>query len=246
MRKSSFTSRISTLIKAGVAVIALAASAAPAMAAEEAPEAESSITVSGSVTAVSDYRFRGVSLSDEDFALQPTITVSHDSGFYAGLWGSNLGKSLKPVYGDIEIDLYAGWTKEVASGLTVDAALVYYYYPDGTGASDYFEPYFSLAQTFGPVTAKAGINWAPSQSATGNNNFTYLYGQLGVAIPNTPITLTGRLGTQDLGPASYTEWAIGATATFKAFTLGLQYTDTDLGGLPNVDPGIVASISFAF
>jgi len=241
MRKS-----ILQLAAMSVAMSAMAISA-PAFAQDEAAEeASGPITLTGGIAVVSDYRFRGVSLSDEDFALQPTITVSHDSGFYAGLWGSNLGKSLKPVYGDIEIDLYAGWTKEVASGLTVDAALVYYYYPDGTGASDYFEPYFSLAQTFGPVTAKAGINWAPSQSATGNNNFTYLYGQLGVAIPNTPITLTGRLGTQDLGPASYTEWAIGATATFKAFTLGLQYTDTDLGGLPNVDPGIVASISFAF
>ncbi len=246
MRKSILTPKFSTLFKAGVAGIALAMSAAPAMAEEEAPEAEGPITISGSITAVSDYRFRGASLSDEKIAIQPTITVSHDSGFYVGLWGSNLGKSLKPVYGDIEVDFYAGWTKEISSGLTVDAAAVYYYYPDGTGASDYFEPYFSLAQTFGPVTAKAGINWAPSQNATGNNNFTYLYGQLGVAVPNTPITLTGRLGTQDLGPASYTEWAIGASATFKAFTLGLQYVDTDLGNLPNVDAGLVASISFAF
>lgn len=243
MRKSIF---MSNLLKSSVAGLAVFLSATPAMADEEPAKAESSITVTGSITAVSDYRFRGVSLSDEKIAVQPTITVSHDSGFYVGLWGSNLGKSLKPVYGDIEVDLYAGWTKEVAAGLTVDAAVVYYYYPDGTGASDYVEPYISVSKAFGPVTAKAGINWAPSQNATGNNNFTYIYGQLGVAVPGTPVTLTGRLGKQDLGPATYTEWAIGATATFKAFTLGLQYVDTDLGNLPNVDAGLVASISFAF
>jgi uncharacterized protein (TIGR02001 family) len=238
---------IKNLAKASTTALVLMLIATPAFAQDEAPaEEEKAITITGSITAVSDYRFRGISLSDEDFAIQPTITISHKSGLYAGLWGSNLGDSLDAVYGDVEVDLYAGWTGEVASGTTVDVAAVYYYYPDGTGASDYFEPYVSVSHAIGPVTAKAGVNWAPSQAATGNNNFTYYYGQLGFSIPKTPITLTARLGQQDLGPATYTEWAVGATATWKSLTFGLQYVDTDLGNFPNVDAGILASLSFAF
>lgn len=224
------------------AALALAAAATPAFAAEGGEESDWSIT--GSVTAVSDYRFRGISLSDEDPAIQPTINLNHSSGFYVGFWGSNLDDT--PVYGEIEIDLYAGFTKEVAPGTTIDTAVVYYYYPDGTGASDYFEPYFSLAHTFGPVTAKGGVHWAPSQDATGNQDFVYFYGQLSAAIPNTPVSITGRLGNQDLGPSSYTEWAVGVSAAFGPVTAGVQYVDTDLGDLPNVDAGIVFSLGFAF
>lgn len=50
----------------------------------------SAITVSGSATIVSDYRFRGVSQSDKDLAVQAGITVTHESGLYVGAWGSNL------------------------------------------------------------------------------------------------------------------------------------------------------------
>ena len=57
--------------------------AAPAFAQEE-----SDITVSGNVALVSEYRFRGVDLSDSDPAIQGGISVSHSSGLYVGTWGS--------------------------------------------------------------------------------------------------------------------------------------------------------------
>ena len=40
------------------------------------------LSLSGEIAVVSDYRFRGISLSDEEIALQPTLTLSHDSGLY--------------------------------------------------------------------------------------------------------------------------------------------------------------------
>ncbi len=243
MRTSSFKLSAAALCGAFLAV-----SATPAFAQDadkpEVVEESGPFSITGSITAVSDYRFRGVSLSGEDFAIQPSININHESGLYVGTWVSNLEDTA--TYGEAEIDLYAGFTKEIASGTTIDAAVVYYYYPDGSGDSDYFEPYVSIAQTFGPITAKGGINWAPSQNATGNQDFTYLYGQLSAAIPGTPVTLTGRLGNQDLGPASYTEWMIGASMTFGKITAGVQYVDTDLGNLPNVDAGFLASLSYAF
>ncbi len=76
------TSVRSLMAAAMLAGTALAAT--PALAQEE--EADSSISVSGNVGIVTDYRFRGVSLSGGDFALQGGIDVTHDSGFYVGTW----------------------------------------------------------------------------------------------------------------------------------------------------------------
>src|SRR5690554_4324388 len=49
-----------------------------------------SAEVSGSVTVVSDYLFRGVTQTNENPALQGGVTWNHDSGFYAGAWGSSI------------------------------------------------------------------------------------------------------------------------------------------------------------
>ena len=47
------------------------------------------LTFSGGVSLVSQYRFRGLALSDEKPALQGTINLNHKSGPYAGLWASS-------------------------------------------------------------------------------------------------------------------------------------------------------------
>ncbi len=54
--------------------------AAPAFAQDE-EEAASPISVSGNVAVTTDYRFRGVSLSGGDFALQGGIDLTSTSGF---------------------------------------------------------------------------------------------------------------------------------------------------------------------
>ena len=42
--------------------------------------------ITGTVTAVSDYDFRGITQTSQDPALQGSIDYAHDSGFYAGAW----------------------------------------------------------------------------------------------------------------------------------------------------------------
>src|SRR5262245_3829130 len=71
----------------GLSALALATFfATPAAAAELG----GGFSVNGGATVVSDYRFRGISQTDKDFALQGTISVSHKSGFYATVWGSSI------------------------------------------------------------------------------------------------------------------------------------------------------------
>ena len=235
----------------GLSALALLSLAAPAMA-QDAAEADppSDITVTGGVTLVSDYRFRGVSFSDEDFAIQGTFNVNHSSGLYAGVWGSSLEDS--PTFGHTELDIYAGYTREIASGTSIDVGLLYYYYPNGNaGPSDYFEPYASIKTTIGPATAKFGVAYAWDQSALAGDN-VYLFTDLGVGIPNTPVSLNAHLGYSDGSLAfggNYLDWSLGADlALGHGLTAGVKYVDTDLNnftGIPAADTLYDATVLFS-
>lgn len=218
------------------------ASTAPAMAQDEtAPAPE--ITINGSATVVSDYRFRGISQTDGNFAVQGGLTLSHASGFYASVWGSSVDDYVTAsAQSHQEIDLVAGWKKSW-DGVTFDIGALYYIYPKtrlpgDTSSSNFIEPYADVAYTFGPVTAKATVNYAPKQKALALNQIgpshdnVYIAGDLSASIPNTPLGLTAHLG-HTFGPSwlsignEYTDWGIGATATYKNLTIGIQYVDTD-------------------
>jgi len=215
------------------------AMAAPAMA-QDASETEpaSPITVTSAVTLTSDYRFRGLSQSNKKVAVQSTINVNHESGFYVGTWVSTIDDEVSlPGYGDVEVDLYGGYTKTLDNGVGFDVGALYYYYPDGAKglATDYFEPYASVMYSVGPVTAKVGANYAWSgQSGLADKDSLYLRGDLTVAIPNTPVSILGHIGRTDgqlgvLAPdGKYTDWSLGAEIVQKFVKLGVQYVDTDI------------------
>lgn len=212
--------------------------ATPALAQDEtAPPPE--FTVNGGATLVSDYRFRGISQTDKDFAVQGTVTVTHKSGLYATFWGSSIDDYVA-AGSDQELDFIVGYKKTIG-GTTIDGGLLYYVYPGSRDIiagydSDFFEPYLAISHTFGPVTAKGTVNYAPKQDALGigfgaeDNLYTSL--DLTAAIPSTPVTLSARVGhnwSKSFLSAGreYTDFGVGASVTWKALTLGVQYVDTD-------------------
>lgn len=240
----------------GLSAVAFALSASPALAQEEeAEESSSGITVSGNAAITSDYRFRGVSFSDGDIAVQGGIDVAHDSGFYIGTWASSIEDS--PTFGHTELDIYGGWSGEVASGVSVDVGLLYYIYPNGDGGaagpSDYFEPYASISGTLGPVEAKVGVAYAWDQSALGNSDNLYIYSDLSSGIPQTPITLNAHLGYTDGVLATSLDgdtfdWSVGADwAVTENLTASVSYVG--MGG-PKVndftDDTVVFTLGVSF
>ena len=81
--------------------------------------------VSATVTAVSDYDFRGISLTARDPALQASVDYANDNGFYAGIWASNA--AYEPGSGmDNEVDYYKGYGRGPEDGVQWNAFLVYY------------------------------------------------------------------------------------------------------------------------
>lgn len=213
-----------------------AVTATPAFADETDPPP--SITVSGSATIVSDYRFRGISQTDKRFAVQGSVTLTSKTGLYATVWGSSIDDYVFNG-ADAEIDLSAGYRKSFG-GATVDVGVLYYYYPGSGGiTSDFFEPYGSVTYSIGPVSAKASVAYAPKQAAlrvitgvTEKRDNLYIAGDLSSGIPGTPISLSAHVG-HNFGPSylsigrEYTDYSIGANYTRKNLTFGIQYVDTD-------------------
>jgi len=241
-------------MKKTIAFAALLLSSTPAFAQMEEPSGP--VTVSGSVALVSDYRFRGVSQSDKEMAVQGGLTVTHESGAYVGTWASNLAGWGTFGGSNMELDLFGGYAIPLG-GATLDVGLTWYMYPGGADTTDFAEPYVKLSGDVGPASLLLGVAYAPKQKALGKvyssglpdavynpgdkeDNF-YIWGDASTAIPNTPLTLKAHLGYSDgnsgLGPngtsiaptGKYLDWMLGADVAVGPVTLGISYVDTDIG-----------------
>lgn len=218
------------------------------------------ITVSGSVALVSDYRFRGVSQSDEELAVQGGITVSHESGLYVGTWASNLAGWGTFGGSNTELDLIGGFKTEISEGVSLDVGLTWYMYPGGSDKTDFAEPYVKVSGSLGPATLLVGVAYAPQQEALGRWSFTganaqdvlaggpyddegdkednlYLWVDASSALPGTPLTLKGHVGFSDgnrgLGPNGTSVAPVG------------KYTDWMLGADLAV-PGTPVTLGVAY
>lgn len=240
---------------AATLVFSCGLAAAPALADETDPPA--TVTVTGNVALVSDYRFRGISLSNGDPAVQGSVNVNHASGFYAGGWASSLEDT--PVYGSLELDLYGGWTGAVGDGLTADVGLVYYVYPNGSeGHANLFEPYASVTKTLGPATAKLGVAYAWKQDALGGGDNLYLYTDWGLGVPNTPVSLAAHLGYSDgaLSPKVLTgagggggwDYSLGASyAITSNLSASVSYVGVDGAAIDRLsNDAVVATVKVSF
>jgi uncharacterized protein (TIGR02001 family) len=213
-----------------------------------AGETSGPVSISFDLALFSDYRFRGVSLSDKDPAFQPSITLEHKAGLYVSAWGSNIARFADT---NIELDLTAGWSGAVG-GAELSAGVVGYLYPGGKGGN-YLETFGSLGTTLGPVEMKLGAAYAPSQKNIGDDNF-YVYGALSSGIPGTPVTINAQVGHEDGSLAGPTgkkwDWSLGAQYVLKKMTIGVSYVDSDVKRSLDTDKiaqsAVVASISFSF
>ncbi|MFL9839583.1 TorF family putative porin [Sphingomonas sp. ST-64] len=230
----------------------LAATATPAFAQDET-EAPDAFTITGSATVVSDYRFRGFSQTNEEATIQGGFTVAHESGLYVGTWGSGVGFA-----NGTEIDVFAGFAKEVTSGVTFDIGATLYLYP-GASDSSIIEPYVSVSGTVGPASVKAGLAWAPGgQDSLGDDSAVYVYTDAAIGVPSTPFKLKGHVGFAKsdsfLGglDGDVFDYSVGAEVSWKALTLGVAYVNTDaprLGGYKEAvgaDGAVLFTLGAAF
>jgi uncharacterized protein (TIGR02001 family) len=114
--------------------LALAALALSGAAFAQTKPPEPDYTLSYNIGAVTDYRYRGISQSARQPALQGGVDYANKNGFYLGAWGSTIkwikdssfpGASAK---GPVEVDIYGGYKGSFNDALSYDVGLLQYWY----------------------------------------------------------------------------------------------------------------------
>jgi len=141
-------------------------------------QAAPATTLTYNVGVVTDYRYRGITQSRNEAALQGGVDYAHKSGFYVGAWAStikwiadysynaNTGgtRTGTDITGNVELDLYGGYKFDLAKDVTMDVGYLRYQYQGnnlemtgGTARSIYGNANTNeiyTAITMGPITAK--------------------------------------------------------------------------------------------
>ena len=182
-------------------------------AAEE--EAKSSWAATANVGFVSDYYARGISQNWHKPAVQAGIDITHDSGFYVGMWGSNVSPNTFPD-ASVEVDVYGGYNGSIPAieGLGYSVGLIGYLYPGGSwkkyyiggvqqtpngGRWDTYEANVGLSYKW--ISAKASMtlgDWFGAEKKTGwdggTSGTTYLELNAAYPLPWWDLTLVGHVG----------------------------------------------------
>lgn len=102
-------------------------------------------SLSLTTTLASNYIADGVSTSDNGPALQIGLDYEHESGFYAGVWGSNVDSDEHGTP-NLELDYTIGFKHSLVSGLLDgDVGITHYswYHPDGDSDEWNYQEWFA-------------------------------------------------------------------------------------------------------
>ncbi|HEX2010314.1 MAG TPA: TorF family putative porin [Roseateles sp.] len=233
-------------------LLALCAGTALAQAAETTPEH----SITGNVGLFSDYRFRGISQTGRQPAVQGGFDGAHRSGAYAGVWASNVSGNSYNNGAGLELDLYGGYKLALSQDLTLDLGALAYIYPgarlnsapdvatsekydnlDLYAALSYgaFSAKLSLAATdyFGLNSTTAGHAYFSSLAARGASkgcSYLDLNYRFDLGHLSEGLALDAHLGhlsVRHYGELSYTDAKLGLVKTVGGFNLGAAVIATD-------------------
>jgi uncharacterized protein (TIGR02001 family) len=236
--------------------IALTASALPAI----AEEAEPVHSLTGNLGLVSDYRFRGISQTDREPAVQGGADYTYNpASIYVGTWLSNVDRS-GFFDSPFEWDVYGGWRPSFGD-FTLDVGAVYYMYPkdDTSGFDDQDTLEFKLGGTYDFGVAAANLTGYYSDDWFTSDESAWRI-EAGVSIPlPADFAIAAKFGHNDFdftlpsGADDYQDWSIGLTYSLGNATLGLTYTDTsgldeddDCAAPFQCDATVVGSVLLSF
>jgi uncharacterized protein (TIGR02001 family) len=250
MSKQLLTSMVSAAIVAGTM------SAPSAVLAGDSPH-----TFSANVAMTTDYRFRGISQNDEDFAIQGGFDYEHQSGFYAGVWGSNVDFQIQTVDdASAELDIYAGFGGDISdTGIGYDVGILRYEYPNADSSLNYefTEVYGSLSYSWTEALSTTLSLADTSDYFGGSDDATYWNIAADYDLGND-WTVGGSVGGQDVddnatwGTPDWNDYKLYVGKSFKGFDFELAYVDTDLsnrecfGGSDWCDDTAVFTVSKSF
>jgi uncharacterized protein (TIGR02001 family) len=232
-----------SIASVAVAAAALSAVAVPSI----ALAADSSLAFNAGV--VTDYRYRGLSQSRLQPALQGGVDFTAGA-FYLGAWASTI-KWIKDSNGDanLEIDIYGGYKGEISKGVAYDIGALAYQYPSNKlpTSANTFELYGAI--TTGPVTAKYSRSTTNLFGTPGSKGSGYF--DLSATFDVGGFAVTPHIGRQIIkNGSSYTDYSLAVSKEVSGITWSLTLVDTNttliLGGKDTAKAGIVLGAKMAF
>ena len=214
-----------------------------------AVHAEDANPLSFNIGVFSDYRFRGISQTRLQPALQLGADYVFPSGFYVGTWLSTIrwiedaGKGAGVSTGgtSVEWDLYGGYKGEIAAGLGYDVGLLAYYYPGnklynipGSRNAHTGELYGAL--TYGPATVKYSHAVTTLFGFDKSRNSGYLEAAATFDVGGG-ISITPHVGYQKVrnnSDFSYTDYSVTGSKDFSGFVVSLAFVGTDTKSINGV------------
>lgn len=212
------------------------------------PVATDKTTLSFNLSAVSDYRLRGISQSNGRPVVQGSAEAAAPAGFYVGLWGSTIANY---EGSHVEVDVYGGFRTTVAK-FDLDAGIISYLYPGADGVSS-AEVYASGAHDLGGAKIKVGVSYTPHQSELGKADGLYLFAETEKRLTGLPVTVRGHVG-RETGVNTVTgapkfDWLLGADVPVGPATVSLAWVDARYRGRlteRNHRTRLVAAVAFDF
>ena len=246
--------------KVFISSIALAATgtilaAQPAMAAEGAAPVEAPAwTITTNIGVFNQYFFRGVGYTRGLPAVQGGADVAHSSGFYAGVWGSNVYEGAIPN-ANVEIDVYGGFAKTFGD-FGIDVGVLQFIFPGskhfaGPNGANAFSA-GSAGKTLNTTELYAAGSWKfvqvkYSRAVTdyfGLNNTdgsNYLEGNINYEfLPSWTLNLhAGRQTVENPAKtAGFTDYKVGLTKAFEGgWQVGAAYIDVAANPASFIDYG---------
>ena len=229
------------------ALALLAALPFAASAQDEESESSGPFTFSASATLTSDYVFRGISQSQEDWALQGELAFEHESGFYGGIWGSSVdfipddASYLDEDGANLELDLYVGYSWDLADKWVGDVQVVRYVYPGTNEGVDYdYAELISSVSYDEMITATIGYS-NDVYNLDDDGIYFGLSGSYG--LPWWDLSLDGEVGHYSIGSGealydehgdfigaddlNYMHYSIGLSKEFGQVSTSLTWSDAD-------------------
>ncbi len=207
--------------------LAVVASASTFTFADDEPALPFGFSFSGSAAVTTDYRFRGLTQTQNDPAVQAGFTLAHDSGLYLGLWGSNVdfGEGSPSLELDPSIG-FATTLESFASKPVLDVGMVYYNYPSADDLN-WLEFYGKL--TFASVFTEGdslltNVNYtndyvaADTDSWNINAGYAIPFGSTGFGgVANVGYTVVSDEDKYSFGDDdNYVDWKVGVTYAFQS------------------------------
>lgn len=222
----------------------LALSTVPGLSFADDAAAPAASPISYNIGVVTDYRYRGISQTHLDPAVQGGVDYAGPKGIYLGTWLSNINW-IKDAGGSdsVEWDLYGGWKGEVAKGLTLDAGLLSYVYINNnlSPSANTTELYADL--TYSVVTVKYSTSVTNLFGFVDSKNSGYLEAVANFDLGNG-WSLAPHVGHQEVknvSAASYTDYSLTLGKDFgNGLTASLAVVDTD------ADKGVYTSSTGKF